>query len=183
MPQLPSLPETSGLSELFTRFPAHAGPLMVYIDSILRSESGLTPGTRELIAAYVSGLNKCTFCCSSHDLYAQAFGIAPGTVQALLDDIDTAPVGQKLRPIFRYVQKLSTLPPRLTPADAQAVFDAGWSEAALLDAIHVCGAFNLMNRIVEGAGINFDFTGSGITFDVESSPHSYLNFAKRLGMG
>ncbi len=182
MPLLPSLPETSHLSDLFTQHPAHAGPLMVYIDSILRNKSDLSPGTRELIAAYVSGLNKCTFCCSSHDLYAQAFGIAEGTVQALLENIDTAPVDENLRPVFRYVQKLTTLPPRLTPADAQAVFDAGWSEAALTDAIHICGAFNLMNRIVEGTGVNFDYTGSDHSFDVETSPNSYLDYAKRLGV-
>nr|WP_240322496.1 carboxymuconolactone decarboxylase family protein [Micromonospora aurantiaca] len=32
----------------------------------------LTPGERELIAAYVSGLNDCDFCCSSHAAFAAA---------------------------------------------------------------------------------------------------------------
>lgn len=41
----------------------------------------------------------------------------------------------------------------MTEADAAAVYDAGWSDEALLHAIAVCAYFNNMNRLVEGAGI------------------------------
>jgi hypothetical protein len=41
----------------------------------------------------------------------------------------------------------------MTPGDAQAVYAAGWSDAALLHAVAVCAYFNNMNRLVEGAGI------------------------------
>jgi len=33
------------------------------------------------------------------------------------------------------------------------VSHAGWSEDALYDAVILCAAFNMMNRIVEGFGI------------------------------
>ena len=42
----------------------------------------------------------------------------------------------------------------MTEEDSQAVYDAGWSEEALFDAIQVCGVFNLVNRIIEGSGIS-----------------------------
>ena len=42
------------------------------------------------------------------------------------------------------------------PTHAKAVFDAGWSETALCHAALVCGFFNLMNRWVEGLGIEAD---------------------------
>lgn len=40
----------------------------------------------------------------------------------------------------------------MVEADAAAVYDAGWDEQALFDAVSVCALFKLMNRIVEGSG-------------------------------
>lgn len=42
----------------------------------------------------------------------------------------------------------------MTPGDAQAVYAAGWSDAALLHAVAVCAYFNNMNRLVEGAALS-----------------------------
>lgn len=44
-------------------------------------------------------------------------------------------------------------PARVTDLDARLVFDAGFSEDALFDAISVCALYNFMNRIVEGCGV------------------------------
>jgi hypothetical protein len=38
--------------------------------------------------------------------------------------------------------------------DAQRVFDAGWSEQALHDAIEVVCLFNFMNRLLDGHGVD-----------------------------
>jgi uncharacterized protein YciW len=72
---------------------------------------------------------------------------------ASLDNIDIASVDARLKPILRYVRKLTETPSRMTVADAAAVYDAGWDDEALLHAIAVCAYFNNMNRLVEGAGI------------------------------
>ena len=112
---------------------------------------------RELIATYVSALNACRFCTGSHLVYVEVFGLDPALIEALLDDPETAPVDPSMRPLLAYVAKLNTLPSRLVEADARAVFDAGWSEAALFEAVQVCALFNMMNRIIEGTGINFDY--------------------------
>jgi hypothetical protein len=40
----------------------------------------------------------------------------------------------------------------LVQADADAVFQAGWSERALHDAIMTTSLFNFMNRLLEGHG-------------------------------
>ncbi len=157
MPFLPSLPDPAHLSDLYARFPDNVQPLMVYTDGLLRGEGELNVGERELIATYVSALNACTFCAGAHRAYAEVFGIDAGLIDALLDDPATAPVDDKLRPILAYVAKLNTLPSRLKQDDAQAVYDAGWSEAALYEAVQVCALFNMMNRIIEGSGINFDY--------------------------
>ena len=59
----------------------------------------------------------------------------------------------EMKPLLAYVKKLTQHPSKVTDAHAQAVYDAGWSEQALHDAISVCALFNFMNRIVEGHGV------------------------------
>jgi hypothetical protein len=86
-------------------------------------------------------------------LVARAFGVDEDVLATSLGNIDAAPVDTRLKPILRYVRKLTEAPSRMTSADAAAVYDAGWSDEALLHAIAVCAYFNNMNRLVEGAGI------------------------------
>lgn len=157
MPFLPSLPETTHLSDLFAKFPRGTEPLMRFTDAILRGKGELSIAERELIATFVSGLNACTFCYGSHKIYAEVFGLDGDMIDALIADIDSAPIDEKLKPIMRYVKKLNTLPSKLVNKDADDVFAAGWSEQALYEAVQVCGLFNMMNRIIEGTGVNFDY--------------------------
>ncbi|EAQ23678.1 hypothetical protein ROS217_08369 [Roseovarius sp. 217] len=130
---------------------------MEYTDGLLRGDGELSVGERELIATYVSALNACSFCTGAHRAYAEVFGIDGALIDALIEDFETAPVDERLRPVLAYVAKLNTLPSKLIKRDAQAVYDAGWSEAALYEAVQVCALFNMMNRIIEGTGVNFDY--------------------------
>ncbi|MGH3235669.1 MAG: carboxymuconolactone decarboxylase family protein, partial [Streptosporangiaceae bacterium] len=124
-----------------------------YHQALLRGPSPLSVAERELIAAYVSGLNACRYCRGVHAATAEAFGIGEGTLAALLADVSSAPVPERMKPLLRYAGKLTLSPAKISPADAGAVLDAGWAEQALHDTVAVCGLFNLMNRLVEGLGI------------------------------
>lgn len=177
----PSLPDSPTLVDVFQKFPAAVRPLLEYHDKVLRSESDLTAGEREMIAAYVSGLNACQFCLGAHVRFARAFGIDPDLIASMIDDLDSAEIDPKLRPILNYVAKLTCEPTKLVEADAKVVFAAGWSEAALYDAIQTCALFNLMNRIVEGTGV----VPSGTPESDDALPprtHSYLDFGKLIGV-
>ncbi|GHJ36919.1 carboxymuconolactone decarboxylase family protein [Streptomyces sp. TS71-3] len=153
MPFLPSLPDNATVMDVLRAFPEPAGPLVDYQQVVLRGPSPLSVGERELIAAYVSGLNACRYCHGVHGAVAEAFGIEEGVLAALLADVASAPVDDRLKPLFAYVRKLTETPGRMAAADAEAVFAAGWEEKALYDAVSVCALFNFMNRIVEGFGI------------------------------
>ncbi len=185
MPFLTSLPKTAHLSDLLKHFPRGVGPLMEYTDAVLRVDGELSVAERELIATYVSGLNACTFCYGAHKIYAEAFGVDGDMIDALIEDIDTAPADEKIKPILHYVKKLNALPPKLLPADAQAVYDAGWSEQALYEAIQVSALFNMMNRIVEGAGVNFDYSNNPEIHSAYQTPkeellNTYRNYGRRV---
>jgi uncharacterized peroxidase-related enzyme len=156
MTYLPSLPTDAVLLDVFRAHPQAAGPLLDYHNVLLRGPSPLTVAERELIAAYVSGLNACRYCYGVHTATAAVFGVAESTLAAVLSDVDTAQVDERMKPVLRYVGKLTLTPSRMTPEDAAAVIAAGWEEKALHDAVSVCGLFNLMNRLVDGLGVSAD---------------------------
>ena len=153
MTYLSSLPENGTLLDLYRRFPEAARTQVLNSDLVMRGPSPLSPGERELIAAYVSSLNACRYCFGGHAKVAEAFGLDISVLRHLQDDLDSAPVDEKLKPILRYVKKLTETPSRMTEADAQAVYHAGWSEAAFFNAVQVCCVFNYMNRLVDGLGL------------------------------
>ena len=155
MPFLPSLPKGASLLHLFKAFPETSKPLIEFHEALLRGRSPFTEGERELIAAYVSGLNHCRYCHGVHSATAELLGVRHELVDDRLD-IDAAAVDAKMRPVLRYARKLTQQPSSLTRADADAVFAAGWDETALYHIVAVTALFNLMNRLVEGLGIELD---------------------------
>lgn len=156
MSYLKSLPAETTLLQVFQAYPEPARLLLEFHEVLMRRPSPFSPGERELIAAYVSGLNDCDYCHGVHTVTAEAFGLPEGVLTAALKDLDTAPVDERLKPVLAYVGKLTRTPARMTDADAEAVFAAGWDEKALHDAVGVCALFNFMNRMVEGLGIRAD---------------------------
>ena len=60
------LTEKSGIGDLWKLNPALAKPMQDLGVAIMRGESPLSKGDREMIAAYVSALNKCDYCFNGH---------------------------------------------------------------------------------------------------------------------
>ncbi|WP_420395420.1 carboxymuconolactone decarboxylase family protein [Nioella sp.] len=182
----PSLPADATLASVYRSFPEKLSPWCEYESQIMRGESELTVAERELIAAYVSGLNACTYCHEAHTVFARAYGIDAEVIDALMLDLKAAPIDSRLKPILAYVETLTLSPSRMTEADAQAVYDAGWSERALFDAIQVCCVFNFVNRLVEGTGISFDGGEASAVSDDDlaelRSDTFYTDFARENGV-
>jgi uncharacterized peroxidase-related enzyme len=155
MTQFPNaLPQEATLEHLFKAFPAGVGPLMALHDAILRAPGPFQIDEREMIAAYVSALNTCAYCFGAHRLMAQAFGLDPDRTETLVKDGPLAAgLSPRWVPLLAYVEKLTKAPEDLIWADARAVYDAGWSEAELDQAIRIAALYAFMNRIVMGAGL------------------------------
>lgn len=153
MPRLRSLPEQPIMRDLYKSQPASCKPLGELTEVAMRGPSPFTQGQRELVAAYVSALNACNYCHNTHAGVAAAFGVAPDLFKALLSDIDSAPVEERMKPILRYCKKLTLSPARITEGDAAAIYDAGWSDEALYSTILVTALFNFYNRIADGVGL------------------------------
>ena len=182
--RIPTLGSNPHLADVFKAFPETVRPLLEYHDLLLRRPSPLSVAERELIAAYVSGLNACDFCYGAHQIIAEAAGIDADVFEQLLCDIDTAPVKESLKPVFHYVRTLTLSPARVTDTQAQAIRDAGWDDRAIHDAVAVCSLFNLMNRLVEGMGVESSDSvrTSQRQRNQKISETQYRDFGKMLGI-
>ena len=180
MPNLPSLPDGARLLDVFSRYPEVTEPLIEYHEALLRGPSPLSMAERELIAAYVSGLNACRYCHGIHARTAEAFGIEEGALERLVEDVEaTAGIDAKMKPLLRYVKKLTEAPARMTERDAEPVYAAGWDETALFHAVSVCALFNFMNRLVEGCGLKGD-PGYALEAGPRLQREGYLPILERM---
>lgn len=152
MPFFKSLPDDAGPANVFTGYPEIYGHWAKMGQTLMNGPSPLTPGEREMIAAYVVGLASCEYAYVAHSAAAYAWGIEEGLVDKLLSDLDAAPVEERFKPLLAFIRKLTLTPNQMTQTDADAVFAAGWDEKALHDAIAVCARMSFMNRLVEGYG-------------------------------
>ncbi|MFN3891775.1 MAG: carboxymuconolactone decarboxylase family protein [Beijerinckiaceae bacterium] len=150
------LSASAGIGDLWKLNPSVAKPMHSLGVEIMRGESPLSKGDRELIAAFVSALNQCAYCFNGHAQLAVNHGVRRDLIDEIVSDIDSSSAPEAFKPILHFVKKLTIEPARVTQRDADKVFAAGWSEKALQDAILVCCRFNFMNRLSLGHGLDPD---------------------------
>lgn len=147
-------PEDESVGTVIGRYPEQAILLTQLTEVVMRTgDCPFSDEERELIAAFTSGVNSCTFCYNTHKATAEAFGVDEALLEALLSDIDSAPVEDRMKPVLRYVRKLTETPSRMVQADADAIFEAGWSEDCFHYTVMICALFNLYNRLMDGYGV------------------------------
>jgi uncharacterized peroxidase-related enzyme len=139
-----------GITSVFQEKPTKYMMLLSFAQEILREEGSLSSADREVIAAYTSKLNGCEYCCESHTEFAASLD---ATDQDLLMIKTEETQNHRLSSILNYVKKLTLAPSTISNEDKLLVNEAGFSDEQLKDAIAVCAAFNLFNRIVEGHGV------------------------------
>ena len=147
-------PEEEGVMAVMRRYPEQGLPMNQLTEIVMRSgDCEFSSRERELIAAFVSGANDCVFCYNTHKSTAEAFGVAEGLLSVMLDDLDASQVDDKLKPVLRFAKKLTETPSRMLQSDADAIFDAGWSENSFHYTVMICALFNFYNRIMDGYGV------------------------------
>ncbi len=170
MAHLPSLPNDATLLNVFKTFPETNRPLLEFHEALLRGRSPFTEAERELIAAYVSGLNGCRYCHGVHTATAERLGIPSGAIASLLAGDAAAAIPDKMRPVLDLAARLTERADGVTKSEIDAIYAAGWNETAVYHAVAVTALFNYMNRLVEGLGI-------------ELNPAYVQTAAKRLAEG
>lgn len=172
MPFFKSHPDSATPGIVFTSHPEIYRLWSEMSQVLMNGPSPLSPGERETIAAFTVGVAGCDFAYIAHSEAAYAWGIARGLLDDLVKDVDGAAFNAKMKPLLRFVRKLTLTPGEMTQEDADAVFAAGWDEEALHDAIAICARMCFMQRIVEGH-----------SFIPMSREHARENAANRIRLG
>jgi uncharacterized peroxidase-related enzyme len=150
--------------------PETGKPLNELAEVLLRGPHTLTRGERELIAAHVSGLNECVFCCASHSAFAAAQlpeGMA--LVEAVRADPETAAVSDKLRALLRIATAVRDDGRKVTDDLITTARAEGATDLEIHDTVLIAAAFCMYNRYVDGLG----------TF-APSDPAQYAGMAQRI---
>jgi uncharacterized peroxidase-related enzyme len=145
--------ELPGISGLLTNNPRTAVPLLNLAETLLRGSSTLTSAERELIASYVSHLNDCHFCHTSHGAAAAAHLACD---LSLIDDIKQnfvkTEISLKLRALLNIAAKVQKGGKHVLEADVEAARSKGATDEEIHDSVLIAAAFCMFNRYVDGLG-------------------------------
>jgi uncharacterized peroxidase-related enzyme len=140
-----------GIRSLVLFRPETGKPLYDLAQVLLRGPSPLTEAERELIAAYVSHLNDCFFCMSSHAAAARClYGDEKNIVDDVLENMQQSIVSDKMKTLLNIAGKVQVLGKEVKPADIAAAKDAGAGDREIHDTVLIAAAFSMFNRYVDG---------------------------------
>jgi uncharacterized peroxidase-related enzyme len=140
-----------GIRGLLRFRPETGRPLSELAEVLLRGPSTLTRGERELIAAYVSALNDCRYCSSSHSACAAAQ--LPGgmaLVEQVRADPGTAPVPAKLKALLAIASAVRESGRAVTGEQVAQARAAAATDAEIHDTVLIAAVFCMFNRYVDG---------------------------------
>src|SRR5215472_15998923 len=123
----------------------YGAPMGALTHLAMRGPSTWSVGDRELMAAFVSKTNACAFCIGAHTATEAMAYQDEAKVQAVLSDLETAPIVEPLRATLRLLGKL-TREHVVNADDMLVVLSAGVSRKHIEDALAVCFAFNTTDR-------------------------------------
>ena len=141
-----------GIRGLMAFRPETALPLNQLAEALLQSPSTLTKGERELIATYVSSLNACKFCASTHGAIARHHLGDASIVAQVITDPEGASISPKLKALLRIAAKVQQDGRQVSEADVAAARAAGATDVEIHDTVLIAAAFCMFNRYVDGLG-------------------------------
>ena len=140
-----------GIRALLSYRPETARPLNDLVDVLLRRPHTLAPGERELIAAFVSAANECTYCQLIHGaVAARQLGDAEDLVEQVKRDLESAPISAKLKALLRIAGKTADSGHSVTADDIACAREQGATDLEIHDTVLIAAVFCLCNRYVDG---------------------------------
>ncbi|MGA2674926.1 MAG: peroxidase-related enzyme [Terracidiphilus sp.] len=145
--------EFPGIVGLMTFRPETAAPINELANVLLRGESSLSRGERELIATHVSWRNGCFFCQTIHGAVAAAqLGHDEQLVQKVKTDWEDAEISWKLKTLLNIAGKVQLGGKYVTAEDVAAARGQGATDLEIHDTVLIAAVFCMCNRYVDGLG-------------------------------
>lgn len=145
--------EFPGIVGPITFRPETAVPLNELVNILLRGESTLTRGERELIATHVSWRNDCFFCQTIHGAVAAAqLGHDEDLVRSVKTDWLHADISPKMKALLNIAGKVQLGGKHVTEDDVAAARAQGATDLEIHDTVLIAAVFCMANRYVDGLG-------------------------------
>lgn len=146
-----AVPDVPGIRALLAFRPETAEPLGALANALLHAPNSLTQGERELIAAYVSSLNNCTFCRRSHAAIA-ACHLGDAFVDDAVANPEHEELSLKMRALLALAAKVQQDGRAVTQEDVTRARREGATDVEIHDTVLIAAAFCMFNRYVDGLG-------------------------------
>lgn len=150
MPYIPLDENLPGITGLLNYRQDTALPIRQLTQILLRGQSTLTEGERELIATVVSNGNQCRFCTNAHTAAANVLLGETETAELVKNDPDNAPVSEKMRHLLEIARQTQVSGKNVTPELIANAKQAGATDLELHDTVLIAALFSLYNRYVDG---------------------------------
>lgn len=140
--------------------------------ALLIEKSPLSSGERELIAAYVSYLNACEFCCDSHSAAANKHLADNGKLLAcVINNPLSEEIPAKMKALLAIAAKVKESGKLVKQEDIDFAKQEGANDEEIHDTVLISAAFCMFNRYVDGLGTTV------------AKPEEYAEMGNRMAKG
>ncbi|HEY0055364.1 MAG TPA: carboxymuconolactone decarboxylase family protein [Pedobacter sp.] len=121
---------------------------------LLRRESTLSPGEREMIATYVSSKNDCFFCQNVHGAVASHhLGDESGElICSVKNDYLNSPISERMKALLSIASSVQKGGKHVAPEQIVKAISEGATDQEIHDTVLISAAFCMFNRYVDGLG-------------------------------
>jgi len=138
----------------FARRPAEWRAFFAYHDAImLREDSGLTKGDREMIVTTISAANNCLYCVVAHGAILRIYEKKPTVADQVAINYRTADITARQRAMLDFATKVNERAYEIDDADFEALHAHGFTDEDAWDIASVTAFFGLSNRMAGVAGM------------------------------
>lgn len=138
----------------FARRPAEWRAFFAYHDAImLREESSLTKGDREMIITTTSAANHCLYCVVAHGALLRIYEKKPLVSDQVAINHRKADISPRQRAMLDFAMKVCLHSEQVEPPDFEALHAHGFDDEDIWDIAAITAFFGLSNRMANVSGM------------------------------
>ena len=146
------------------RRPAEWRAFFAYHDALmLREDSGLTKGDREMIVTTTSAANHCLYCVVAHGAILRIYEKKPLVADQVATNYRKADITPRQRAMLDFAMKVCKHSDTIEEADFVALHAHGFSDEDIWDIGAITAFFGLSNRMANMSGMLPKFYSMGRT--------------------
>ena len=136
------------------RRPAEWRAFFAYHDALmLREDSGLTKGEREMIVTTTSAANHCLYCVIAHGAILRIYEKKPLVADQVAINYRKADITERQHAMLEFAMKTCLNSHEINDADFSALHVHGFSDEDIWDIASITAFFGMSNRIANFSGM------------------------------